>query len=351
MRRVVVLLAGLASGPLAALACADGFDDRTVAPMPEEAAADAAPVLGDEGVAPFVDAEVPLGDVCGDREGLEPSAAWPLLGGCPTRSGVAPRPGPQEATVRWSTPVAAGETSPAVGASGRQGGRVGGAIVTSPVIAGDGAIVLGTSDGRVVAVFRDGVIKWERPVEGSPTSAAIGAAGRVHVGTSRGRLVALAPDTGDIVWAYELGGAAGSPVVGGDGTVYIADASGRLHAVGPDGTRRWIYAAGGPITGAPAVRGGVVYVGSADRRLHAVSTVDGRARFTYETAGEVATPLIASDGVVYVGSSDGRVYAITPSGLLLFAVNVRGPVRGAPALGADGTLFVTTNGAVVAIGP
>jgi outer membrane protein assembly factor BamB len=61
--------------------------------------------------------------------------------------------------------------------------------------------------------------------------------------------------------------------------------------------------------------------------------------------------VIGADGTVYVGSADSRLYAITPSGSLFFAVNVKGAIRSAPAIGDDGTLYVTTATALVAIGP
>ncbi len=65
----------------------------------------------------------------------------------------------------------------------------------------------------------------------------------------------------------------------------------------------------------------------------------------------MATPVIGADQTVYVGSADGNVYAITSKGLLYFAVNAKGSIRSAPALDADGTLYVTTDKAIVAIGP
>jgi outer membrane protein assembly factor BamB len=113
----------------------------------------------------------------------------------------------------------------------------------------------------------------------------------------------------------------------------------------------WSYATGGPITGTPAVRGGVTYVGSDDKKLHAIATLDGKSKWTYETLGAVATPVIASDGIVYVGSADGKLYAITTTGLLYFAVNVKGRIKGAPAINDEGAIYVTSDTGIHAIGP
>src|SRR5512137_3196436 len=86
----------------------------------EEGAADAvsdSPRLGEGGPAEAA-AEPPLGDPCGDRQGLEPNAPWPMRGGCPKRAGYFPGVGPATATVKWTLPVAASASSPALSADG-----------------------------------------------------------------------------------------------------------------------------------------------------------------------------------------------------------------------------------------
>ena len=72
---------------------------------------------------------------------------------------------------------------------------------------------------------------------------------------------------------------------------------------------------------------------------------------TYATLGAVAAPVIGAGGSVYVGSADARLYALTAQGSLLFAVNVKGKVTSAPAIGVGPALYVTTDSGVVAIGP
>jgi outer membrane protein assembly factor BamB len=415
-------------------ACAS--DDTDPSPAVVDATSDAS-LLGDVAV-PDGDADVPLGDVCGDGEGLEKDAPWPLRGGCAKRAGLSTNPGPQNAVVKWSLPLRAGGTSPAVSAerhiwvgtadgdvmvitpSGvvlgalRTGGPVrssparvasgftvigssdgalygvgrptapvdagiadaaadadagddAGAFVpaqqvfrrslapisSSPAIGGDGTIYVGTADGKLVAVAPDGsAVKWSATTNDTlGSSPAVAADGTVYVGSSDRKLYAFTRD-GSTKWSFETGGAIlGSPVVGGDETVYVGASDGKLYAIAPDGKARWTYMTGGPITGAPAVRGGVVYVGSDDKQLHAVATTSGQRKWAYATLGSVASPVVQVDGTVYVGSADGRLYALSPSGLLFFAVNAKGPIRSAPAIADDATLYVTTENALVAIGP
>ena len=442
-------LRNLAVATAVAAVAAVGFlaacsSDEPAAPEPAEASSDA-PFLG-ENVA-FPDADVPLGEICGDSKGIEVESPWPMRGGCPKRAGAASKPGPQSSTLKWSVPLRAGESSPAIAAdrliwvgtseadggavvvlssngtiqaalptagpvrssparsatgltiigssdgvlygvrrespiadAGADAGDAGDAgdasdadaeadaeipaaravfqrslasIASSPAIGGDGTIYISTTDGKLVAVSADGsATKWTATTNDTlGSSPALATDGTVYVGSSDRKLYAFTRD-GSSKWVLETGGAIlGSPVVGGDDTIYVGSSDGKLYAVAPDGKLRWAYVTGASITGAPCVRGGLVYVGSEDKKLHVVSTVTGESKWTYGTLGAVATPVIGPDGIVYFGSSDGNFYALTPSGLLYFAVNVKGRIRSAPAIGDDGTLYVTTDNAIVAIGP
>jgi outer membrane protein assembly factor BamB len=433
--RSVILFAALSSALTLGLLAACASTEHEDTPPPADGASDAS-LLGDAVLAE-ADADPPLGDFCGDSQGIELNAPWPMRGGCPKRAGVSMSTGPQNAALRWSVPMPAGESSPAIGAdgliwvgttdgdvvvlsgdgtvqnalhtggavrsspvrsataltvigstdgslygvdrfgsadAGTDGGDDGGAddagdagvrparavfkvalapISSSPAIGGDGTIYVTTTAGKLVAVAADGsVAKWQVTTnDTNGSSPAIALDGTVYVGSSDRKLYAFTRN-GDAKWAFETGGGiTGSPVVGGDDTVYVGSSDGKLYAVGPDGKLRWAYATGGPIGGAPCVRGGVVYIGSEDKKLHAVDSQTGALRWAYATLGTVATPVVGVDATVYVGSVDGNLYALTPMGLLYFAVNAKGSIRSAPALDANGVLYVTTDKALVAIGP
>ncbi len=426
-RSIFVCFTSAAAAALGVIAFAScGGEEERPGARPADAGLDA-PLIG-ETAPPEPDAEPPPGDVCGIASGLEPSAAWPLRGGCTTRAGWSALPGPTSAQISYSVPLPAGDSSPAVSARNitwigtsdgdiaavtntgfvRRGYRTGGPIASSPaidasghavigskdgflyaiaaedgpddpdadggpsyppakvvfrlavgpvasspVIGGDGTIYVGTTEGKLVAVPKAGsAIAWSATTNDTfGSSPALGQDGTIYVGSTDGKLYAFTPD-GATKWSLDLGSPVhGSPAVGGDGSVYIGTSDGKLHAVGAAGAKRWSYATGGPIAGTPAVHAGAVYVGSDDDKLHAVSTADGTPRWTYATSGAVATPLIGSDGTIYVGAADGRVYAITPKGTLFFAVNVRGKVKSAPAIGPGPALYVTTDNALVVVSP
>ncbi|MBN9166473.1 MAG: PQQ-like beta-propeller repeat protein [Myxococcales bacterium] len=430
MRRRL-LFACWASASLAVVAffAACGGEERA-RPI-ADAGSDGPVLIGNEAGPAEPEEEPPPGDVCGIRDGLQPSASWPLRGGCTTRAGWSELAGPTTAQVSVSVPAPVGESSPAVSANGitwvgaadgdilavtssgtvrwahRTGGPVksspavdttGNAIVgsadgflyaiapsdgaadpdagtddagssyppakvvfalavgpiaSSPVIGGDGTIYVGTTSGKLVAVPKDGsAVKWSVTTSDTlGSSPALGQDGTIYVGSTDRKLYAISPD-GATKWALELSSPIhGSPAVGGDGSVYVGTSDGKLHAVSAAGAERWSYATGGAITGTPAVYAGAVYVGSEDKKLHAVSTVDGGARWVFTTQGAVATPLIGPDGTIYVGAADARVYAITPKGNLFYAVSVKGSVKSAPAIGVGPALYVTTENALVVIGP
>jgi outer membrane protein assembly factor BamB len=224
---------------------------------------------------------------------------------------------------------------------------------SSPVIGPNGTIYVGTLAGKLVAVNATGTsILWSTTTNDTAgSSPAIGQDGTLYIGSSDRKLYAITSE-GTIRWALDVASEIqASPAVGGDGTVYVGSIDGKLHAVSSAGAIRWSYATGGPIKETPAVYAGVVFVGSEDKSLHAVSVLDGEKRWTYETRGAVATPVIGPDGTVYAGSTDNHIYALTPKGTLYFAVNVRGKVRGAPAITAGGALVVPTDTGLVSVGP
>jgi outer membrane protein assembly factor BamB len=80
---------------------------------------------------------------------------------------------------------------------------------------------------------------------GSPidivSSPAIATDGTIYIGSGNGALYAINPD-GTLKWKYETGGALpASPAIGSDGTVYIGSMDRQFYAINPDGTLKWIF--------------------------------------------------------------------------------------------------------------
>jgi len=180
----------------------------------------------------------------------------------------------------------------------------------------------------------DGSLKWKYKtgyrIESSP---AIASDGTVYVGSDDHYLYAINPD-GSLKWKYRTGSwIESSPAIASDGTVYVGSGvyiessdswDGYLYAINPDGSLKWKYKTGYRIESSPAIASdGTVYVGSS-YYLYAINP-DGTLKWKYKTdCMIVSSPAIASDGTIYVGSGayvskswdgywDGYLYAINDS--------------------------------------
>lgn len=344
--------------------------------------------------APDGEAGVPLGDLCGDLGGLEKDAPWPMRGGCPKRAGVSSNAGPQTAKVKWSIALPAGESSPAISADrlvwvgtadgdvivlSRDGSvqgalRTGGPVRSSPARSASGLTVIGGSDGKLYGVERapsppdagadagddggDGGFPlnraiWSRPLAPTSSSPAIGADGTIYIGTADGKLVAVAGDGSATKWTATTNDTLGSsPCLAADGTVYIGSSDRKLYAFTPDGSPKWSFETGGPILGSPVVGGDeTIYVGSSDGKLYAVAP-DGKLRWTYATGGPISGSPAVRGGVLYVGSDDKKLHAVaTTTGTGTWTYATLGAVA-TPAIGADRTVYVgSADGNLYAILP
>jgi outer membrane protein assembly factor BamB len=108
-----------------------------------------------------------------------------------------------------------------------------GDVRSSPAIAGDGTIYVGSTSHSVYALNSDGTPRWSYQTGGTVrySSPAIASDGTVYVGSSDGYLYALSPD-GRLKWRYETGGVVrSSPTIGPNGTVYFTSCDGYLYAL------------------------------------------------------------------------------------------------------------------------
>jgi outer membrane protein assembly factor BamB len=80
-------------------------------------------------------------------------------------------------------------------------------------------------------VTPDGRLRWRYPTDAAVASSpAIAADGTVFVGSDDGMIHSIASD-GTRRWAYRTGGTVfSSPAIAPDGTVYVGSADGRLYA-------------------------------------------------------------------------------------------------------------------------
>ncbi|MBC7173101.1 MAG: PQQ-like beta-propeller repeat protein, partial [Polyangiaceae bacterium] len=200
------------------------------------------------------------------------------------------------------------------------------------------------------AITRDGRVRWRfRARSKIFTTPAIDEDGTIYVGSQDDHLYAIAPD-GDLRWAFEANGDIdSSPVIGDDGTIYFGCDDRRLYALDRDGRLKFKVQLGGFVR-APAALGpnGTVLVGvfGPRPRLVALGAADGAERWSFAVTvsesndlGVSSGPLVDREGRIYFGAHDNYLYALTPEGQLLWTFGAEGDIDTPPVLGRDGVLY------------
>jgi outer membrane protein assembly factor BamB len=238
-------------------------------------------------------------------------------------------------------------------------------MASSPAIAGDGTILVGSRNRRLYAVSSNGKTKWSFKTGGwVDSSVAISTEGTIHFGSWDGKFYALTPD-GERKWEFVTG----APVVSSaaidlNGTIYFGSHDGRLYALNPDGSKRWDFATRGPIISSPAIaNNGDILFSSLDGRLYALDA-DGKPRWVLHTGGiTAASPVVATDGTIYLGINsnhcaitvEGKIKwqaAMSPTGYVppdwivstpardwIWNYDLKGPSRSSVCVGPGGTIY------------
>jgi len=213
---------------------------------------------------------------------------------------------------------------------------------SSPAVATDGTIYVGSFEGNLFAVSPDGKVKWKfktsMEIKSSP---AVGTDGTIYFGCRDRKFYALTP-AGDLKWTFATGAwVDSSPAIAADGTIYFGSWDTNLYALNPDGSLKWTFPSGGIIDSSPAIGAdGAIYFGSHDRYLYALSS-DGKLRWKFSTQGPItSSPAIGADGVIYFSSTDGNFYALNPDGIEKWRLHTRGCSASSPVLGKNGDIYL-----------
>jgi outer membrane protein assembly factor BamB len=230
----------------------------------------------------------------------------------------------------------------------------GGPIVSSPAVAADGSVLVGSHDGKLWAIARDGTFRWSYATGDIIfSSPAVAHDGTIYIGSDDDHLYAVVPATAKPRWIMQMGACPqrvgigpeasrcdidAGPTVGPDGVIYTGGDG--IYAINPDGTLRWRFATGGHVSSAPAVLpDGTVVAGSQDDLVYAVAP-NGQKRWDFRAGADVeAAPAIGDDGTIYVGSDDHKLYALGVDGTLRWAFTTGADIRAAAAIG-NGIIYV-----------
>jgi outer membrane protein assembly factor BamB len=229
-----------------------------------------------------------------------------------------------------------------------------GPIVSSPALAGDGSVLVGSHDGRVYEIARDGTLRGSYATGDIVfSSPAIGHDGTIYIGSDDDHLYALLPGVAKPRWIVQMGACPqrvgigpeasrcdvdAGPTIGPDGVVYTGGDG--IYAINPDGTLRWHFVTSGHVASAPAVLpDGTVVAGSQDDLIYAIAPT-GQKRWDFRAGGDVeAAPAIGDDGTIYIGADDDKLYALAPDGTVRWAFTTGGDIRASAAIG-NGVVYV-----------
>jgi len=247
-------------------------------------------------------------------------------------------------------------------------------IDCSPTIGPDGTIYIGSHDGTIYAVERDGSLSWSYEASSTiSTSPAIAEDGTIYFVTTDGGFYSLNED-GAENWVLEdlleqegelAGPVISSPVIREDGTVLVA--SEEVYSVYPNGTVEWKYVhtfegedhpSPGQVQSTPAIDDeGNIYFGYSvntpmgDIGLLLALNPEGEQIWQYEIrddqddwdygAGVRSSPAISEDGKIYFGSYNNRLYALNKeNGTEVWNYETGGDIFSSPAIGHYGTIYV-----------
>ena len=219
-------------------------------------------------------------------------------------------------------------------------------LACSPAVGADGTCYVGCRDRKLYAVGADGALRWTLPT-GGPLDAApcVHRAGAVVFGGYDGHLRAANPD-GTLRWEVDLGApVVTTPCVDADDQLWVGADDGALHAFDLEGRRLARVTVGDLVTASPVCTSGHVY--TCDGRLYGT---DG-SRIAVASEPVVGAPAVGADGTLYVGSWDGYVYAVR-DGAVSWNAPVEGQVYAGCSVGPEGQVLAATRaGEVVALSP
>lgn len=227
---------------------------------------------------------------------------------------------------------------------------------------GSFAAVLGTLEGRVVALDQRGKQLWELKADGAIRSVPTVTRDRILIGTDRGTVYIL-DHLGQPVGLLSASGAIRGGITVARGRILFGSQDRRLYVLAgpgdrssrpwsqaaglkallqrtPQGTLRWRSELAGPVaTGVGRGHGERLLAGTWGNRIYVLGS-DGKVQWTYNCGADVDTlPAMGSKGDVVFGCGDGGFYGLKPGGDLRYRFPVNKGLASSPALARDGTAY------------
>ena len=252
-----------------------------------------------------------------------------------------------------------------------------GPVRSTPTVAADGTIYVGSDDGHLYAINPDGSLKWKSVNIGQvKSSPAIGLNGVVYVGTNNDWVYGFAKDAVDpsshaVLYSFPAFGAfESSPVIGAGGKVYVGSDDGIFYGLTPSLVKEWKFQIPAPISyGRPAIGPtGIIYVTSradVNSRVYALNPAQRELdptgvdfprtnewAFDIGDGSHYMPGIDLTTGTIYSDRLNNKIVAITPGGAQDWVFDLGSDIDSTPVVGSDGTVYVgADNGKLYAINP
>lgn len=236
----------------------------------------------------------------------------------------------------------------------------GGVVESSPAVALDGAIYVGSVDQNMRAFFPDGTLKWTFKAGGAIYSSPRLSSDQTLVlfGSDDKNVYCLNAADGKLVWNYATTGIVRStPAFSPDGqSIAVGSDDGYLYyfyttASSGNNALRWYYQASYAIRSDPTINAAGQIIFGDDGNY--VSWVDATGNLIayYQTGGKVqSSAAIASDGGVVIGSGDGYLYKLQLAGTTVTRVwrfSATDTIYSQPQIDAAGNIYFGTAGGLL----
>jgi len=236
-----------------------------------------------------------------------------------------------------------------------------GVKIYGTLAAAEELVYVGTYNGKVMAMNRsapgydeEGNPSWiekgewfyprgETKFIGAIVGSPVVAGDAVYVGDSEGTIYALDAVSGNKRWEFETGGRIWTSPAVSDGVVYVGNYDGSLYALSSrDGSQLWKFESPAAIASSPVVSGDNVFLGTFDRYLYAIGSADGEERWRFEGENWFWASSLVKDNVVYAGCLDHKIYALeVRTGKELWQFVTDSPIVSTPVL-VDNLLVVVS---------
>lgn len=223
-----------------------------------------------------------------------------------------------------------------------------GPSVPGPIAVGDSVVLVGTGNGRVLALSTaTGERFWRRKFTGSATSGVVRRGNELFIASDHrlGRLYRLRLVDGEREWESEVGGAPFPPLPLGD-RLYAATRGGDVVALDArTGAERWRRSLDAPIGGAPVAHGAALLVPAADTLLWLDLETGERVAQLPMGAHASADPVVSADRL-HLPLESGEVVAVDlRSRKPAWRTGLGEVAHARPVAGDDGALYVLTRAA------